>query len=572
MKYKKRIEHLIYLFFTFNFLLLTCLYSGIPAKSPVKENWDEISQWTPEGDGESSINITTRSACFGSGLEIAYALKKEPHGWVQFNKKIINPPPENIPVTFLIKAEGAVGDMEIKFIDSAGSNFGKKINLKDKYKEWTHLVIYRKNLDYWWGGDDDYKGLSELSFAFSGKGNGKVVLDEIGFGTEDMPASFPSVGVTLDPDRELPGIGFRQRRDEKLIPEDPLVMEWLKQTQDIGTLDKKLVPSMEDEQISTFNNALVAMAFILKDERERAERILGFFSEAVDKKNKNPALQNFFYKKKPRGFFQYAVVSSDKGNQKYYNPGDSDRWMGDNAWLLAAYKYYEKKYKSDKYKRITKLLKDLLISWYTDDPSGKGGYVRHGWIDGDKKLHENFGHPEGNIDAYAVLKLCGEEEYARKIRIWLDGVCRGNTLMLDLYTWRVLAYGKEAAPLLDIPDYDLRYRKTLAVNGKKATGFYHGPDINIDNIWLDGTGHMACAYIAFGDFRRGYFYANQLDAFIIDRLVREKRTRALPYTANKTGGYEWVNLDKGFVSAAAWYIFAKNGFNPLQLTQVAVGD
>lgn len=543
--------------------------SGIPSKSPVKENWDDVSQWKADGDGKSTIDVKSAPACFGKGMEIKYILEGKDHGWVQVNKKIAPSALEDIPVVFLIKAD-ATGNMEFKFIDSDGSNFGRKIDLKDKYKDWTQLVIYKKNLEYWWGGDSEYSGLSELSIAFAGKGNGKVVLDEIGFGAKGLTASFAGAGVQLDPDRELPGIGFRQRRDEKLIPEDPLVMEWLKQAQDVGTLDKQLVPSMEDDQISTFNNALVAMAFILKGERERAERILDFFSGATDKKNQDPLLQNFFYKKKPRGFFQYAAVTSEKGNQKYCNPGTSDRWMGDMAWLLTAYKYYEKKYESKKYKKITKLLKNLLISWYTDDPSGEGGYIRHGWRQGDSKLHETFGHPEGNIDAYAVLNLCGEEEYAKKIKTWLDGVCNGNTLPLDLYTWRVLAYGKEAVPLLNIPDYDLRYRKTLTVNGKKVTGFYHGPDINIDNIWLDGTGHIACAYISFGDFRRGYFYANQLDAFILDRIIREKRTHALPYTANKTGGYDWVDPGKGFVSVAAWYIFAKNGFNPLQLTHVSV--
>ena len=49
-----------------------------------------------------------------------------------------------------------------------------------------------------------------------------------------------------------------------LIKEDPLVLEWLKQQQDIGTPDKQLVPSMEGGQLSTFNNAMVAMAFLVK--------------------------------------------------------------------------------------------------------------------------------------------------------------------------------------------------------------------------------------------------------------------------------------------------------------------
>lgn len=542
--------------------------TGIPSESPVKENWDDVSQWKAESDGKSTIDVKAVPASFDKGLGIEYSLQEEAHGWVQFNKKIEKIPPEDIPIVFFIKAD-ATGDMEIKFIDSDGSNFGRKINMKDKYKDWTQIVIYKESVEYWWGGDSDYNGLSELSIAFSGKGKGKVVMDEIGFGTEGLAASFTPLGPRLDPDRELAGIGFRQRRDKKLIPEDPLILEWLKQIQDISSPDRQLLPSMEGNQAQTFNNALVAMAFILKDERKRAERILDFYSDATVEKNENPKLQNFYYKGEPRGFFQYVTLNPEGDLPAYHNPGNSDRWMGDIAWLLTAYKYYEKKYKSKRYKKITKLLKDLLISWYKDDKSD-GGYIQHGWRSGDTKLHEDYGHVEGNIDAYAVLKLCGEEEYAEKVRIWLDRSGGGNSAPLDNYTWRVLAYGKEASHLLDIPDYDLRYRKTMEVKGKKVAGLYHCADIGIDNIWLDGTGHIACAYMTCGDKQRGYFYANQLDAFIIDREINGVKTHAIPYTANETGGYEWVEFDKGFISVAAWYIFAKNGFNPLQLTQVPV--
>ena len=139
-----------------------------------------------------------------------------------------------------------------------------------------------------------------------------------------------------------------------------------------------------------------------------------------------------------------------------------------------------------------------------------------------------------------------------------------RNLPLDLYTWRVLAYGNHPE-LLDVPDFDLRYRKTIRVNGRAAMGFYHTADLSIENIWLDGTGHIACAYLAYGDPSRGCFYSNQLDAFLIDRVIGGVKTRALPYTANQTGGYEWVRPDRGFVSVSAWYLFSKNKFNPMTL-------
>lgn len=367
-------------------------------------------------------------------------------------------------------------------------------------------------------------------------------------------------GPVLDPDRELSGIGFRQRRAAAMNPEDPRVLEWLKRVQDNATPDKLLLSSTEgDDEAQTFNNALAAMAFIIKGERERAERILGFYARATAKENVDSTLQNFFLRGEARGFYQHVSLRTYHDGQR-----TSDRWIGDMAWLLLAYTYYEKEYHSDRYAVVSALLKDLLKSYYIDAPGG--GYIRHGWRKGDTYLHEPGGHHEGNIDCYAVMKVCGEDTLAKRIRGWIDRALDPLTdLPLDLYTWRVLAYGRDSAALLNVAEYDLRYRKTLQLHDKRVVGFYHGADIQQQNIWVDGTGHMACAFLTCGDKQRGYFYANQLDSMLIEGSVYSGGTRTLPYTANKSGGYAWTDPTKGFTSCAAWYILAKNGFNPLRL-------
>jgi hypothetical protein len=383
----------------------------------------------------------------------------------------------------------------------------------------------------------------------------------------------------LDPNRELPGIGFAQRRSEAMIPEDKLVLEYLKQVQDAGSKEKQLLPSLgvEDIEAQTFNNSLVAMAFMLDGEKERAERILDFYAKATAKNNTDQTLQNYYYNGEPRGFFQWVAIrdcngpsagelhSGNVAAKAYHHTGTANRWMGDMVWLLFAYKCYEKEYKSEKYNDIIALLRNHLVSSYKEVPGSGGGYILSGWSKGDKKLNDDNGHHEGNIDCYAVLRLTGDFELAEKVKKWIDSQLKDcKDLPLDLYTWRTLSFGKNA-DLLNIPDYDLRFRKTVIVNGKKAMGFYNCPADNINNIWLDGTGHIACAYLAYGDKQRGYFYANQLDAFLIDKTVNGVKTRTLPYTANKTGGYEWVQPDKGFISVCAWYILAKNKFNPMTL-------
>ncbi|MFH1189277.1 MAG: hypothetical protein V1682_01130 [Candidatus Omnitrophota bacterium] len=525
-----------------------------------REKWDDIAKWSTNADAECSVKLTSFDGENGNILNAAYILNYR-GGWVVLSKVVVGRIDHNTPVTFLIKAASS-DDLEMKFIDADGSIFGKKVPL-GRYGEWTEIVIYPGNTNYWWSGDDKLDQIVMFELAVSGKGSGNMQITGIGPGLPGSEASFIQGGPILDPDRELQGTGFRERRNTALAQEDPLVLEYLKQIQDRSSPGQMLIPSMEDNMAQTFNNSIVAMAFILKGERERAQRILDFYANATRINNDDISLQNFFYKGQARGFYQFVALNDTAETRAYHNPGNADRWIGDMAWFLMAYKYYQKKYNSDRYDTVIKLIKDLLISFYKEEESG--GYIQHGWRNGDKKLHEGYGHPEANIDCYAALKLCGEDSYAEKLKIWIDKNVKGDNLALDNYTWRALGMGTEYKDLLNIPEHDLRYRKVLDHKGGRIMGFFHGPDIEVNNIWVDGTGHMACAFMSAGDLERGYFYANQMDALLFDKRIAGNATRTLAYTLNKTGGYDWVDTAKGFASCCAWYIFAKNKFNPMTL-------
>ncbi|MCA9734868.1 T9SS type A sorting domain-containing protein [candidate division KSB1 bacterium] len=550
-----------YIFFFCIFLNIVPLCAQNP-DSVLIEKWDNPTYWITSNDGASSVHLSTFEGENGDGLKIDYSLQND-FGWINLAKYSSFDPAKN-PVSFLLKASSS-SDLELKFVDTDGSTFGKKISLKDQFQNWQSIVFYLNNADYWWGGNDTFGVLRNFDLAISGQGYGTVWIDEIGIGKEGLSSTFSVSGPVWDPDSTLSGYGFRQRRDAEMQPEDSLVLVYLKIVQDISSPDQQLLPSMEDNIAQTFNNSLAALAFIVKNEQERAERILDFYAEATVERNTDPHLQNFYLNGEARGFYQHVSLSTYRDES-----GISDRWIGDMAWLLVAYKNYEHKYQSDRYKKIIQLLKELLLTFYKAE--GEGGYIQHGWRHGDDKLHESFGHPEGNIDCYAALKLCSEDEYAQNIRTWLDNTLTGVNYPLDLYTWRVLAYGKGFEYLLNIPEYDLQYRKTLNLNGVEVMGFYHGPDIDIDNIWVDGTGHMACAYALYGDRERGYFYANQMDNYIIERTIDSRKTHTLPYTLNTLGGYDWVDTTKGMISCAAWYILAKNEFNPFRIESATSVD
>ncbi|MEJ2615435.1 MAG: hypothetical protein P8Z35_10780, partial [Ignavibacteriaceae bacterium] len=68
---------------------------------------------------------------------------------------------------------------------------------------------------------------------------------------------------------------------------EDLVLQYLNSIQNHFSNDGWLVPAMEDNSGQTFNNAVTAMAFILKGEKQRAERILDFFAQRTDPSNSN---------------------------------------------------------------------------------------------------------------------------------------------------------------------------------------------------------------------------------------------------------------------------------------------
>jgi hypothetical protein len=528
-------------------------------------NWDNRLSWTSQTDVNCTVTVgDLPSGQNGNGLSVQYTLRPA-GGWIIIRHSMSANVSVN-PITFLIKAS-STDNLELKFTDADGSVFGRKFSLTGKYADWGRATIYRSNVSWWWGGDTTFGTPVNFEIAVSGTGSGTILLDEIGVGTEGLPATFSPAGQVLDPKRELAGTGFDQRRAVAPIPEDTLALEWLKVMQDNSSADKRLLSSQEgDDEAQTFNNSLAAMAFMLDGERERAERILGFYAAHTVRDNADLTLQNFFYLGEARGFYQHVSISNyhDKGNS-------ADRWMGDMAWLLLAYQMYARQFDAVKYAEVQGLIRDLLVSYYK--PATTGGYIQHGWRNGDRYQHEATGHHEGNIDCYAVLRLCGKDSMAANVKAWLDAALLSAVdLPLDLYSWRVLAFGASTAPLLNIPEYDFRYRKILNVSGTPVMGFYHSADYDINNFWLDGTGHMSCAFQACGLLERGWFYGNQYDQLLISKTLFGKPTRSLPYTLNRSGGFAWVDTTKGFTSTTAWYILAKHGFNPLTLETVTGVD
>jgi hypothetical protein len=245
------------------------------------------------------------------------------------------------------------------------------------------------------------------------------------------------------------------------------VLDWIKINQDTASPGQQLVgDTIRGDSAQTFNNALAALALLLMDERERAERILDWYAAATDEANTDPRRQNLFWNGEARGFFQNAAIrdmADARAGQAIWNrPLDGRHGVAAHRRTSSTASCTAPPATSASPTQLCQLLE----SWYV--PQDAGGYIGSGWRKFDESLHEQDGHPEGNIDAYAVLRMCGNTSPAERVSAWLLPRLQAPDRPLDMFTWKVLAFGPEFAADLKQLGRDARLPQDPVLPGPRG--------------------------------------------------------------------------------------------------------
>ena len=106
--------------------------------------------------------------------------------------------------------------------------------------------------------------------------------------------------------------------------------------------------------------------------------------------------------------------------------------------------------------------------------------------------------------------------------------------------------------------------QTADVSGQTVTGYCFDDDKDV--VWLEGTGQMALAFDLANNIKERDYYLAEMEKSLIQSSLHT-RTAGFPYASNKGTTYGDALLwdgasDKIAVSGGAWYLFAKEGFNP----------
>jgi hypothetical protein len=187
---------------------------------------------------------------------------------------------------------------------------------------------------------------------------------------------------------------------------------------------------------STYVNAVVAVAFVLCNQPERARRIFDAFAS---RSSECPCACG-------QGFQQNRDAATGGPDPT------SDCWLGDNAWLLTAVKSYRERTGDHRYDPLIEQLKGWLQCLKSHSPEP-------GIIGGHRPAQACAiipPHAEGSIDVVGATHGLGVEALRTSVKQWIDrevwiprGDCfdRGPTnlgnLPTDHCSWGFLALGVE---------------------------------------------------------------------------------------------------------------------------------
>ncbi|MDD5644589.1 MAG: hypothetical protein PHO00_03985 [bacterium] len=334
-----------------------------------------------------------------------------------------------------------------------------------------------------------------------------------------------------------------------------------------------LVPSHEGGSAAfTYDQALAVMVFTLHGDCDRSSLLLRFFRQTYDK-------QLLKYGK----FIGFCDAYTKEGDW-------GETWAaGPNAWLLLAINHYTYVTGDMQYLSLAEAVAEWLISLQSFEGGITGGYYGDGspmtWIS-----------TEHNFDCYAALRdlgiLTGNVKYlhfSKDIKKWLEndpwdeksgrfymGRKKYNpNYATDLSSWAVLSLGKEYSDTLDFAIEKSLNRQLYKVNNIEIEGFDFGssyedsPFPDKDAVWLEGTGQMVIAFDRAGRHKERDKYLDEIEKALTPSAFH-KYAEALPYATNEgTPAYgSWMMQDRPLcVSSTAWYIFAKERFNPFSMDQ-----
>ncbi len=352
----------------------------------------------------------------------------------------------------------------------------------------------------------------------------------------------------------------------------------------------------------SYDNALVAMAFMAEGRKKEAKQIVDAFLYAIEN-DRSLLIKSSYAKvamKRVRNAYSAGDISASPGWESgarlpgwYDNDAmefREDRYQvgmstGNISYTALMFLNYYKLYSGKKYLKAACTIMDWVIKNCSDGGVGfTAGF--DGWVEGNPPVVYKFTYKsiEHNIDAYSVFsalyKYTGKKKYkkaaksAKKFIISMydeeehlfrtgtleDGVTPSkDVVVLDAQVWCSMALGDSFKP----------YKDALKIVEKMKTkegGYSFCLENKNGGTWLEGSAFTALMYKELGDEAKYLETMKALADFQLDNgLLPAATVDNLSTGIYLFTGEPWLYSTDAHIAPAAWYIMAVNGFDPYRI-------
>ena len=344
----------------------------------------------------------------------------------------------------------------------------------------------------------------------------------------------------------------------------------------------------------SYDNALVALAYLSEGEQTDAARILDAFVYAIENDRYQSgrvrnayaagnieALPGWESGARLPGWYDSTVGETGTWYEDRYQVGCN---VGNTSYVALALLQYDALYGSETYRTEAARIMDWVIDNCSDaTPGFTAGY--DGWPEGDPPVVYPFTYKsiEHNIDAYAAFTrlyaVTGEARYQTAAESALtfiesmydadagvfytgttdDGVTQSrDNIVLDAQVWSALALGDAFAP------YEASAARVAAM--RQENGGYPFCEANQNGgWWAEGTAYTALLLRLSGEGAAAEQTLRALCSIQLENgLFPAATVDDLSTGFDLFTGEPWVYSTDAHIAPTAWFIMAVNGFNPYQ--------
>ena len=339
----------------------------------------------------------------------------------------------------------------------------------------------------------------------------------------------------------------------------------------------------------TYDNALVAMAFLSEGMYDKAAEILDAFVYASENDRYQPG--------RIRNAYRAGCIAPDPGWEDGARvPGfiaENGQWaedayqvgcnVGNTSYVALAMMQYDRLCGTNRYTDTAQTLMNWVLDECTDsNPGFTAGF--DGWPENGKVSRYTYRSSEHNIDAFAAFKqlyaATGNEKYKEAADSALafiesmynesagwfytgtttDGVTPNTSVVvLDVQVWGAMAMDELYEPYVSALD--------LVDSMKTAEGAYPFCQENKNGgFWCEGSAFTALMFKERGENGKFVETTDALcDVQLYSGLFPAATVDDLSTGFYLSDGSPWEYCKDPHITPTAWFIMAVNGFDPYRL-------